>query len=424
MAGRQIPGPGRQGTGPAGRGRLLVYLGCAPGAGTTCAMLNEAHRLTRNGTDVVVAYTAVHGRPCTAALLTGLEVTARAKVLAGGAVVEELDLEAVLARAPAVALVDELAHRNAPGSRHATRWMDAEELLQAGIDVVATVEVRQLDSLCCVAANITGSPHGQTVPDVLVRAADEIQIVDTAPETLRDRMARGDIYPVERAEAALACLFRIEHLSALRELALLWLAATLTRDRHRYGGAVPGTRQARERVVAALTGGPDDDMLIRRAARLAARSGADLMAVRVAPDGPPGAGRASLTAQRQLVRSVGGTYHQLSDHDIPSALLTFARAENATQMVLGASRRSWRPVSRTSIPARVLRGATGIDLHFVTCPQTTTDSPLTPPVAISSQARSGQAIAGSRPPEDPSGSRRKVAWGLHSRAAGYQREAS
>ena len=150
---------------PASRGRLRIYLGYAPGVGTTCAMLSEAHRRADHGTDVVVAYAAARGRPRTAALLAGLEVMPRAKVPFLGTMAEELDLDAVLARRPAVALLDELAHGNAPGSRHATRWQDAEELLQAGIDVVSTVDVRQLDSLCDVAENITGSPPGQTLPD-------------------------------------------------------------------------------------------------------------------------------------------------------------------------------------------------------------------------------------------------------------------
>jgi two-component system, OmpR family, sensor histidine kinase KdpD len=362
--------------GPAARGRLRIYLGYAPGAGTTCAMLNEAHRLAERSIDVVVGYARVHGRPRTAALLTGLEVIPRAKAPFRGTMAEELDLDAVLARRPEVVLLDGFAYRNAPGSRHAWRWQDAEELRQAGIDVISTVEVRQLDSLRDVVEKITGSPHGHTVPDAFVRAADEVEIVDTAPETLRDRMARGDIYPAEQAEAALAGWFRIGHLTALREMALLWLAATLAGNRHRPGGSLPCAPQARERVVVALAGSPDGERLIRRAARLAA-SGGDLLAVHVAPPGgPPGADRA---AQRQLVRSAGGTYHQLTDDDIPAALLIFARAENATQLVLSTTRRSWRSalLPRATIQSRVLRGATGIDVHFVACTQTATSRPPT-----------------------------------------------
>jgi len=220
--------------------------------------------------------------------------------------------------------------------------------------------VQQLDSLCDAAQRIISGPPGQTVPDVLVRSADEVEIVDTAPETLRDRMSRGDIYPAEEAEAALAGWFSIGHLSALRELALLWLAAKLTRYRHRLGGPLPSAPQARERVVVALTGRPYGERLIRRAARLAARSGGDLLAVHVARlSSPPADDHVALAAQRQLVRSVGGTYHHLSGDDIPAALLTFAQAENATQLVLGAARRFWRSalLPRATIQSRVLRGA-------------------------------------------------------------------
>lgn len=304
------PGP----AGPATRGRLRIFLGCAPGAGTTSAMLREAHVRASRGTDVVVAYANAHGRPGTAALLAGLDVMPCVKARFRGTMAEEPDIDAVLVRRPEVALLDGFAHRNAPGSRHPARWQAAEELLQAGIDVVSTVEVRQLDSLRDVVERITGGPPGHTVPDAFVRAADEVEIVDIAPETLCDRMARGDIYPAEQAEAALAGWFRIGNVSALRELALLWLAAALAGDRHQRGGHRP----ERERVVVALTGGPDGEVLIRRAARLAARSGGDLLAVHVPrPGTPTGAGQAELITQRQLVRLAGGTYHELRDDDIP-----------------------------------------------------------------------------------------------------------
>jgi two-component system sensor histidine kinase KdpD len=362
-------GPGRpERAAAATRGRLRIYLGSAPGAGTTCAMLSEGHRRAERGTDVVVACAATRGRPRTAALLAGLEVIPGAKVPLRTMMAGEPDVDAVLARRPEVALLDEFAHASAPGSRHATRSQVAEELLQAGIDVVSTVEVRQLDSLRDVVEKITGGPPRQAVPDALVRAADEVEIVDASPETLRDRMADGDLYPAEQAEAALAGWFRIGNLSALRELALLWLAATLAEDRHRHrpGGPLPGAPRARERVVVALTDSADGERLIRRAARLAARSAGDLLAVHVAR--PGGTGHAALTTQPQLVRSVGGTYHQLSGDDVPAALLTFAQAENATQLVLGATRRSWRSalLPRTAIQSRVLRGSPGIDVHIVT----------------------------------------------------------
>jgi two-component system, OmpR family, sensor histidine kinase KdpD len=368
--------------GPAARGRLRIYLGYAPGAGTTCALLSEGRRRAEHGTDVVVASANTHGRPHTEGLLAGLEVIPAAKVLYRGTLAEQMDLGAVLARRPAVALVDDLAHRNAPGSRHRARWQDVEDLLAAGIDVISTVSVGHLDSLADVVAKITGAAPRQSVPDPVVRAAGEVELVDLAPEALRDRLARGCIYPADQAEAALSGRFQTGNLSALRELALLWLAAALADGprRHLPGGGDPGSGQARERVVVALSGSPDGETLICRAARIAARSGGDLLAVHAAPPGrPAGSGRAVLAAQRRLAESAGGTYHQLADQDIPAALLAFAHAHNATQLVLGATPRTWRAALRpaTSITSRVIRHGGGLDVHIVTCTPTANGVPAT-----------------------------------------------
>jgi two-component system sensor histidine kinase KdpD len=353
--------------GPASRGRLRIYLGYAPGAGITCALLSEGRRRAEHGTDVVVASADTHGRPDTEDLLAGLEVIPSAKVLYRGALAEEMDLGAVLARGPAVALVDDFAHRNTPGQRHRARWQDVEDLLAAGIDVISTVRVGHLDSLADVVAKITGAVPRQTVPDSVVRAAGEVELVDVAPEALRDRLARGHIYPADQVEAALGGWFQTGNLSALRELALLWLAASLAGRprRHLPGGGDPGSGQAGERVVVALSGGPEGETLIRRAARIAARSGGDLLAVHAVRSG---SGRAVLAAQRQLAESAGGTYHQLADEDIPAALLAFAHAHNATQLVLGATPRTWLTALRpaASIRSRVIRRGGGLDVHIVT----------------------------------------------------------
>ena len=361
--------------GSAARGRLRIYLGYAPGAGTTCALLSEGLRSAERGTDVVVASAEAHGRPYTENLLAGLEVIASAKVPSRGILAEEMDLAAVLARGPAVALVDDFAHRNAPGSRHRARWQDVEDLLAARIDVISTVTVGDLDSLADVVTKITGTAPRQSVPDSVVRAAGEVELVDVAPEALRDRLARGHIYPAEQAEAALGGWFQTGNLSALRELALLWLAGAPRR--HLRGGGDPGSGQARERVVVALSGGPEGEMLIRRAARIAARSGGDLLAVHAARPGRPArSGRAGLAAQRRLAESVGGSYHQLADQDIAAALLAFARAHNATQLVLGATPRTWRAVLRpASIRSRVIRHGGGLDVHIVTCTPTANGVP-------------------------------------------------
>jgi K+-sensing histidine kinase KdpD len=263
--------------GSATRGRLRIYLGYAPGAGTTCALLNEGRRRAEHGTDVVVASAETRGRAHTEGLLAGLEVIPSAKVPYRGTLAEEMDLNEVLARGPVLALVDDFARRNAPGTRHPVRWQDVEDLLEAGIDVISTVSVGHLE---------------------------------------------------------------------------------------------PGGVQARERVMVGLSGCPEGEALIRRAARIAARSGADLLAVHAARPGRPAAsGRALLAAQRRLVESAGGTYHQVAGKDIAAALLAFAHAHNATQLVLGATPRTRLAALRpaASIRSRVIRRGGGLDVHLVTC---------------------------------------------------------
>ena len=355
-----------------GRGQLRVYLGNAAGVGKTYAMLGEGHRRAERGTDVVVGFVETHGRKHTADLIEGLEVVPRARLPYRGSVFEEMDLDAVLARRPEVALVDELAHTNVPGSRNAKRWQDVEDLLDAGIDVISTVNIQHLESLNDVVEKITGVRQRETVPDAVVRRADQVELVDMTPEALRRRMAHGNIYPAEKIDAALTNYFRAGNLTALRELALLWLADKVDEGLQRYREAhgIHGTWEARERVVVALTGGPEGRTLIRRAARIAARSaGGDLLAVHVTKsDGLTGADPAALASQRRLAESVGGTYHQVIGDDIPEALLTFARAENATQLVLGASRRSWLTALLTGpgIGSRTIRGSGDIDVHIVT----------------------------------------------------------
>ena len=354
------------------RGQLRIYLGAAAGAGKTFDMLSEGHRRLERGADVVVAFVETHGRPHTAALLEGMEIIPRATIPYRGATFEEMDLDAVLARKPEIALVDEFAHTNVPGSRHAKRWEDVEELLAAGIEVISNVNIQHLESLNDVVQKITGVPQRETVPDAMVRAADQVELVDITPEALRRRMAHGNIYPPEKIDAALTNYFRTGNLTALRELALLWLADKVDEGLQRYRAqhGIQGTWEARERVVVALTGGQEGETLIRRGARIAARStGGDLLAVHVTrSDGLTGADPAALAEQRRLTESLGGTYHQVVGDDIPEALLSFARAENATQLVLGASRRSWLSALLTGpgFGARTIRGSGDIDVHIVT----------------------------------------------------------
>jgi two-component system, OmpR family, sensor histidine kinase KdpD len=357
---------------PGSRGQLRIYLGSAAGVGKTFAMLNEGHRRQERGTDVVVGYIEAHGRPHTLEQVGDLEVIPRVSLPYRGTFFEEMDLDAVLARHPDVALVDEFAHTNVPGSRNEKRWQDVSQMLDAGIDVISAMNIQHLESLNDVVEKITGVPQRETVPDAVVRAADQVELVDMTPEALRRRMAHGNIYKADKVDAALTNYFRIGNLSALRELALLWLADKVDEGLQRYREAhdIHTTWEARERVVVALTGGPEGDTLIRRAARIAARSsGGDLLAVHVtSSDGLTGADPAALANQRRLTESLGGTYHQVVGDNVPDALLTFARAENATQLVLGVSRRGWLASLLTGpgVSMRTMRESGDIDVHMVT----------------------------------------------------------
>ncbi|WP_155371348.1 DUF4118 domain-containing protein [Catellatospora vulcania] len=352
------------------RGQLRIYLGAAPGVGKTYAMLEEAQRRRGRGTDVVVGFVETHGRQHTADLVGGLEVVPRRQVEYRGAAFTELDVDAVIARAPQVVLVDELAHTNVPGGRNVKRWQDIAELLDAGITVLSTVNIQHLESLNDVVEQITGVAQRETVPDQVVRQADQVELVDMTPEALRRRMAHGNVYGAEKIDAALGNYFRVGNLTALRELALLWLADKVDDqlDRYRADHDIARTWETRERVVVAVTGGPEGETLIRRAARIAGRSkGADLLALHVArSDGLAGADPALLARHRLLVESLGGTYHQVTGSDIPRALLDFARGVNATQLVLGASRRGriaqlFSP--GVGVTATALSGP--IDVHLV-----------------------------------------------------------
>lgn len=359
-----------------GSGRLRVYLGAAPGVGKTFAMLGEAHRRRDRGTDVVVGFVECHGRTKTEELLAGLEIVPRRYAEYRGASFPEMDLDAVLARRPQVALVDELAHSNVPGGRNAKRWQDVDELLDAGIDVITTVNVQHLESLNDVVEEITGVQQRETVPDEVVRRAEQIELVDQTPQALRRRMAHGNIYPPEKIDAALSNYFRKGNLTALRELALLWVADRVDEGLARYRDehGITKTWEARERVVVALTGGAEGETLVRRAARIAARTpdaqprGTHLMAVHVArADGLSGADPAALNRQRALVESLGGTYHQVIGDDVPRALLEFARGVNATQIVLGSSRRSaFQQILGPGVGQTVARESGDIDVHIVT----------------------------------------------------------
>ncbi|MEV4738810.1 sensor histidine kinase KdpD [Streptomyces sp. NPDC049555] len=381
-----------------GRGNLRIYLGAAPGVGKTYAMLSEAHRRVERGTDVVVGFVEHHGRPRTEVMLHGLEQVPRREITYRESPFTEMDVDAILARRPAVALVDELAHTNVPGSRNTKRWQDVEELLQAGIDVVSTVNIQHLESLGDVVESITGVRQRETVPDEVVRRADQIELVDMSPQALRRRMAHGNIYQPDKVDAALSNYFRPGNLTALRELALLWTADRVDEYLRQYRTEHDVSRiwHARERIVVGLTGGPEGRTLIRRAARMAAKgSGSEILAVYIArSDGLTSASPKELAVQRTLVEDLGGTFHHVIGDDVPASLLEFARGVNATQIVLGSSRRkTWQYIFGPGVGATVARDSgPDLDVHIVTHDEVAKGRGL--PVARGARLGRGRILAG------------------------------
>lgn len=355
------------------RADLRIYLGAAPGVGKTYSMLSEAHRRLERGTDVVAAVVDTHGRRKTTQQLAGIEVIPPKIVEHQGTRQRELDVDAVLARRPQVVLVDDLAHTNTPGCRNAHRWQDVEEILNAGITVISTVNVQHLESLNDVVGHITGVVEQQRIPDDIVRAADQIELVDITPEALRRRLAHGNVYPAAEAQAALEDYFRPGNLSALRQLALLWLADEVDAAlaKYRTDKNITDTWEARERVVVAVSGGPESETLVRRASRIASRSGAELKVVHVVQ----GDGLVAITPQqkkvlRELAASLGATMHTVVGEDVAATMLDFARSVNATQLVLGTSRRSrWARMFDEGIGDQVIQQSGRVDVHMVTHPE-------------------------------------------------------
>src|SRR5581483_1203571 len=333
-------------------------------------MLGEARRRLSRGTDLVAAVVETHGRQKTAELLDGIETVPPRYISYRGGRFPELDTAAVLARRPAVVLVDELAHTNTPGSKNPKRWQDVEELLAAGITVISTVNVQHLESLNDVVAQITGIEQKETIPDEVVRGAAQIELVDITQEALRRRLSHGNVYAPEKVDAALSNYFRPGNLTALRELALLWLADQVDAAlaKYRADNKITETWEARERVVVAVTGGTESETLVRRAFRIASKSSAELMVVHVVRgDGLSGVSAPQMGKIRELAASFGATVHTVVGDDVPTALLEFAREMNATQLVLGTSRRSrWARIFDEGIGAATVQRSGKIDVHMVT----------------------------------------------------------
>lgn len=348
------------------RGTLRIYLGAAPGVGKTVAMLDEGWRRAQRGADVVIGFVETHGRDNTAARVRDIEIVPRRRARTGDVTVEDMDLAAVLARGGDVVLIDELAHTNAPGGRNAKRWQDVEMLLESGCDVISTLNVQHFESLTDVIEKITGYTELETVPDAVVRAADQIELVDMSPEALRRRLAHGNIYAADELDPTRANFFRMGNLGALRELALLWVADRVEERLQTYLGeqGITDSWETRERVVVALAGEHGGLHLIRRAARLAGRLQADLIGVHVGSS--EATSDVELDRQRNLLSQLDGRYREVVGDDVALALATFAKAEKATQLVIGASGRSRASqLIRGSVTSSLLRHIDQIDVHII-----------------------------------------------------------
>ena len=350
-------------------GHFRIYLGAAPGVGKTYAMLSEAQRRRQRGADVVAAFVETYGRPLTEALLNGLEIIPRKVVDYRGTRLEEMDLDAVLRRRPEVALVDELAHTNAPGSgRHDKRWQDVLDILAAGIQVITTVNIQHLESIADEVEQITGTPVRERVPDWVVRKANQIELIDSSPEQLRRRMLHGNIYPKNKIPQALTHYFRTDNLIALRELALRFVADDS--DEQLLGRLRPHEPavlwETTERIMVAVTTAPGTDALLRRAARIALRYNAELEVVHVtvADTGLPH-DRRSTDGLRELTADLGAHWHEIQQDDPARAIVGFARQHEITQIVIGPMHRSWWHIAVGGpIVRRVIEeaGASGIDV--------------------------------------------------------------
>jgi two-component system sensor histidine kinase KdpD len=353
---------------PSSRGRLRVYLGMAPGVGKTYRMLDEGHRRLGRGTDLVVGFVEAHGRPHTLERLDGLEIVPRRRTEYRGVVVEEMDTDAIIARDPTVALVDELAHTNVPGSARPKRWEDVEAIRDAGIHVVTTLNVQHLDSVADAVATITGAPVNERLPEDVLLGADEIELVDMSPHALRQRMKHGNVYPPERTQIALDKFFTEANLTALRELALRLTA-------QRVEGQLEGELSGRslplvtDRVVVLVDGSLASIRAIRRAAKLASAIHAALIAVVVET---PASGAQSFDRSRDLQEAMddaldlGADVVRIEAADVADGLASIAEQRRATHVFVpfrevGGLRR----LRERSLVERVLERLPEVEVHAV-----------------------------------------------------------
>ncbi len=361
------------------RGRLRIYLGMAAGVGKTYAMLNEGQRRKDRGTDVVVGFVETHGRSLTERQIGELEVVPRQRITYKGVTLEEMDVDAIIARHPQVALVDELAHTNAPGTRNPKRYQDVEELLAAGITVITTLNIQHLEGLNDIVEAITGVRQRETLPDRVVDGADEVELVDIAPDALRARLRHGNVYPQERAQRALNNYFSQSNLTALRELALRRTAEKTESQLERLMRGQDGEGErawattATERVMVAFDARPHANELLRVGWRLARGLKAPLIAVTVDPSPPlrtpadaNNADQRALQDHLRLAQDLGAEVVHVHGRDVAAELARVARERHVTQIVVGQpSRGRWQELLRRSVVNRLLRLSTGADIHVV-----------------------------------------------------------
>ena len=353
------------------RGRLKLYIGFAAGVGKTWRMLEEAHALRKRGIDVVGALIETHGRAETEALIGDLEVVPRRRLEYRGVVVEEMDLDAVLARRPTVAIVDEIPHTNVPGSRNRKRYQDVLDLLVAGINVIGALNIQHLESLNDLVQRNTGVQVRETVPDSFLEQADQVVNLDLAVEDLLDRLRAGKIYPAERIPWALEHFFQDGNLATLRELSLREVAQSLDRSQARQPSSAPGAPAPGRVMVCLSSNPPHAATLLRRGSRMAGRLNTDWYVVyvetpREAPDKIDSEAQRRLHANMEKARELGGEFVRLRSAVPADALLDFARTHRVSDLVVGRTEEPWwRRLLRLSVVDKLVDGSAGIDLHIV-----------------------------------------------------------
>jgi two-component system, OmpR family, sensor histidine kinase KdpD len=357
------------------RGKLKLYIGSAAGVGKTYRMLNEAHELRRRGIDAVIGFVETHGRADTEAQVGDLEIVPRKRYEYRGVTLEEMDVDAIIARHPQVVIVDELAHTNVPGARNTKRWEDVIELIDDGINVISAVNVQHLESLNDIVAETLGVTVRETVPDWIIGAADQVVNLDLSAEDLRQRLEEGKIYPKAKVPAALANFFTEENLTTLRELALREVASSVDRTREqivrRAAGEPEKPRNVDRVMVAMASDTPHTQVLLRKASRIAGRLNSDWYCVYVqTPE--ESADKIDATVQRKLVdniqraQAMGAEVVKLTGTDVAEELLTYAHEHGVGVIIVGRSRRSWiHRLTKGSVVSELVNNKYGIDVLIV-----------------------------------------------------------